>query len=60
MNLGPQFVAAVLLLALVPVAAFALAQTGMAAVALVNVLLIFGCLYYVLSVRDEPLSPVGE
>ncbi|MFB6089601.1 MAG: hypothetical protein ABEJ97_00960 [Halobellus sp.] len=60
MNVGPHLVALLLLIGLVPVAVYALAQTGIAAVALANVILIFTCLYYVFSGREEPPAAIAE
>ncbi|SEW19105.1 hypothetical protein [Halobacterium jilantaiense] len=50
MNVRPQVVATIMpLLALVPVALYANGQKAIAAIALGNVLIIAGCLYYMFS-----------
>jgi hypothetical protein len=53
MNVRPQLLAALTaLLALVPVAFYANGQATIAAVALVNVLIVAACLYYMFSPAD--------
>ncbi|WP_311172902.1 hypothetical protein [Halobellus ordinarius] len=60
MNVGPNLVSVLLLGGLVPVAVYALALEGIAAVALLNVVIIFGCLYYIFSGGGDQLVPVGQ
>lgn len=50
---APRTAAMLALLALVPVAAFVLGRASIAAVSLVNVVLIFGSLYVALSPVDD-------
>ncbi|MDH5018983.1 hypothetical protein [Halobacterium rubrum] len=53
MNVRPQVVATVMpLLALVPVALYAAGQETIAAIALGNVLIVAGCLYYMFSAAE--------
>ncbi|AAG20329.1 MULTISPECIES: hypothetical protein [Halobacterium] len=53
MNVRPQVIATVMpLLSLVPVALYAAGQKAIAAVALGNVLIVAGCLYYMFSTAE--------
>ncbi|MFB6072126.1 MAG: hypothetical protein ABEJ88_04070 [Halobacterium sp.] len=61
MNVRPQLVAGLVpLLALVPVALYAVGQSVLAVTALVNVVLVAGCLWYMFSPTDQPHHGVAH
>jgi len=60
MSLRPSLVVWLLLLAFLPVGAYAAGREGIAVVAVVNVALITGSLYYMFSSSAEPTAPVAE
>lgn len=60
MQIRPSLFAGLLLLALVPVGAYAAGQAGIAVVAAVNVALITGSLYHIFSSSVEATAPAAE
>ena len=59
MSVSPRIVALVTLAALVPGAVFVVSKATIAAVALLNVVLIFGCLYLIFSPHEEQQVATG-